>query len=168
MWITSDKTLVIWKIIEIMHLQLSNTVWHFCSSNGNFCKFIQQCSVAWIRVDMITVPSGDIDVSTSFSDVPNIDDERSLAKNKCGIHSESRRPLSPIIGSFRFGATSLKTKRGSTKRNCNKAWILNCCPQRSDKIQLMVENKMDDRNYGKLLATSFRTENKSVRLVDSE
>lgn len=120
--------------LSCCYSQLSNTVWHFCSSKGNFCKFIQQCSVACTRVDMMTVPSGDIDVSTSFSDVPNIDDERSFAKNKCGIQSESRKLLSPIICSLRFGATSLNTKRGSTKRSCSNAWILNCCYQQRASV----------------------------------
>lgn len=62
----------------------------------------------------MTVPSGDIDVSTSFSAVPNILDERSLAKNMCGTQRASRNDTSPIIGSFRFGDTSLKTSLGST------------------------------------------------------
>lgn len=97
-----------------IYLQLSITVLHFCSSNGNFCKFIQQCRVASIRCDKITVPSGEMDVRTSFSDVPNIDDERSFAKNICGVQIKSRNGLSPIIDCIRFGATSRKTKRGST------------------------------------------------------
>lgn len=110
-----------------IYVQLSKTVWHFCSSNGNFCRFIQQWSVAWTLVEMITVPSGDMDVRTSFSDVPKMEDDRSLAKNRCGTHKESRRLLSPMICSFRFGATSLKTNRGSTYRSWTRAWILNCC-----------------------------------------
>lgn len=82
-----------------MYLQLSRTAEHFCSSNGYFCKFIQQCNVACIRVEIITVPSGEIDVRTSFSDVPSTAEARSLAKNICGVQIESRNALCPIIGS---------------------------------------------------------------------
>lgn len=95
-------------------VQLSNTVLHFCSSNGNFCKFIQQWSVAWIRCDRMMVPSGDTDVRTSFSEVPNIADDRSLAMNICGVHKESRSEFSPMIVLVRLGATSRNTSRGST------------------------------------------------------
>lgn len=105
--------------------QLSKTVLHFCSSNGYFCKFIQQCRVAWMRVDMMTVPSGEIDVSTSFSGVPRTDEVRSLAKKRCGIQSESLKALWPMIGSLRFWATFRNTKRGSTQRNWSKVWTLN-------------------------------------------
>lgn len=63
---------------------------------------------------MITVPSGETETKTSFSDVPNIDDARSLAKKMCGVHNESRNGFSPIMASARLGATSRKTKRGST------------------------------------------------------
>lgn len=112
--------------MKLIYLQLSKIVWHRCSSKGNFCKFIQQLRVAWIRVDIITVPSGDTDTNTSFSDVPRIDDALSFAKNICGVHRESRSEFSPMMGSLRLGATSRKTNRGSTYRNCNKACILNC------------------------------------------
>lgn len=107
--------------------QLSSSVLHFCSSNGYFCRFIQQCKVAWRRVDMMTVPSGETDVKTSFSGVPNTTDERSFARKTCGVQSESRNALLPNIGCFRFGDTVPNTRRGSTKRNCRSAWILNCC-----------------------------------------
>lgn len=99
---------------DSINLQLSKTVRHFCSSNGYFCKFIQQWRVAWIRVEMMTVPSGATDVSTSFSAVPRIDEERSLAKKMCGVQSESRNAFCPIIDSCLFGATSRKTNLGST------------------------------------------------------
>lgn len=116
-----------------IYLQLSRVVWHFCSSNGNFCRFIKQCSVACIRCDMMTVPSGETEVSTSFSDVPKIDDDLSLAKKMCGVHSESRKLLSPIIAFVRWGATVPNTKRGSTKRSWSNAWILNCFSNKKDK-----------------------------------
>lgn len=126
------------------YLQLSKIVWHFCSSNGNFCKFIQQCRVAWILVEIITVPSGETAVKTSFSDVPKIDEARSLAKNMCGIHKESRNEASPIIGSFRLGATSLNTNRGSTYRSWIKACILNCYKSiRQNKNWLQFKNSRE-------------------------
>lgn len=75
---------------------------------------------------MITVPSGETDTKTSFSDVPKIDEVLSFAKKICGVHSESRNGFSPMIASLRFGATSRNTNRGSTYRSCNSAWILNC------------------------------------------
>lgn len=40
------------------YLQLSKIVWHFCSSNGNFCRFIQQFNVAWILKRQLIFESG--------------------------------------------------------------------------------------------------------------
>lgn len=108
------------------YLQLSNTVEHSCSSNGNFWRFIQQERVAWILDDIITVPSGEIDVRMSLSSVPKMLESFSFTRNMWGTHRELRSDASPIMGDFRVGATSLKTSRGSTKRSCSKAWILNC------------------------------------------
>lgn len=112
----SSYTIQCWMLVpsNFGNLQLSYIVWQVCSSKGNFCKFIQQWRVAWMRVEMMTVPSGDIDVSTSFSAVPKILDVRSFARKMCGTHSASRRDCSPIICSLRRGDTSRKTNRGST------------------------------------------------------
>lgn len=60
------------------------------------------------------VPSGDTDVNTSFSDVPKMFDDRSLAMKMCGVHNDSRNEFSPIIVLTRRGATSRNTSRGST------------------------------------------------------
>lgn len=57
-----------------LYIQLSRTVLHCCMSNGNFRRSIEQYSVAWILVEMMTVPSGEIDVKMSFSCVPRIPD----------------------------------------------------------------------------------------------
>lgn len=50
---------------------------------------------------MITVPSGDTEVRTSFSGVPRTADARSLAKNMCGTQSASRNTLCPTIGALK-------------------------------------------------------------------
>lgn len=108
-------------------LQLSKTVEQCCSSKGNFWRFIQQYSVALIRVEMITVPSGETEVRMSFSAVPRMSELRSLARNTWGTHRTSLRDCSPMMGSVRLGATFLNTNRESTYRSCSRAWILNCC-----------------------------------------
>lgn len=67
------------RTLDPLYIQLSRTVLHCCMSNGNFRKSIEQYRVACNLVEMMTVPSGDIDVKISFSWVPRIPESLSFA-----------------------------------------------------------------------------------------